>query len=126
MLCFIYQIKSNYPNIYIYRVVFNGGSNGAIFRYPLLIDFSSFGSKRDSGPHRRAVEERCVTDATIYTARHRFMVVKNDPFPSSTCPGRSIRSRGMSKFSSGFRAVNTFSHHDCSGVKGSTLVPSMS
>ena len=27
------------PNIYIYRVVFNGGSNGAIFRYPFLIDF---------------------------------------------------------------------------------------
>ena len=58
MLILSYQIKYNYPNIYIYRVVFNGGSNGAIFRYPFLIDFSSFGSKRDSGPHRRAVEER--------------------------------------------------------------------
>ena len=54
------------PNRYIYRVVFNGGSNGAIFRYPLLIDFLSFGSKRDSGPHRRAVEERFVTDAASY------------------------------------------------------------
>ena len=62
MLSYSYQIKSNYPNIYIYRVVFNGGLNGAIFRYPLLIDFSSFGSKRDSGPHRRVVEERFVTD----------------------------------------------------------------
>ena len=42
MLNLIYQINVNYPNIYIYRVVFNGGSNGAIFKYPLLIDFSEF------------------------------------------------------------------------------------
>ena len=50
----------------MYRIVFNGGSNGAIFRYPLLIDFSSFGSKRDSGPHWWAAEERYVTDAANY------------------------------------------------------------
>ena len=42
----------------------------------------------------------------------QIMVVKNDPFPSSTygCsirPGRSIGSRGIFKFSSGSRAVNT-------------------
>ena len=63
MLNLSYQIKFNYPNIYIYRVVFNGGSNDAILRYLLLIDFLSFGSKRDSGPHRSAVEERFVTDS---------------------------------------------------------------
>ena len=78
MLSLSYQIKFNYPNIYIYRVVFNGGSNGAIFRYPLLIDFSSFGSKRDSGPHRRAVEERFVTDVTTKIESHRLMVNQND------------------------------------------------
>ena len=74
------------PNRYIYRVVFNGGSNGAIFRYPLLIDFSSFGSKRDSGPHWRAVEERFVTDATSYTAHHRVTTSPNDLFPRCLDP----------------------------------------
>ena len=60
------------------RVVFNGGSNGAIFRYPLLIDFSSFGSKRDSGPHRRVVEKRFITDVTTKIESHRLMVNQND------------------------------------------------
>ena len=81
-LCYVkfsYQIKCNYPNIYIYKVVFTGGSNGAIFRYPLLIDFSSFGSKRDSGPHRRAVEERFITDAASCLASQRVFIDQNNP-----------------------------------------------
>ena len=79
MLSLSYKIKFNYPNIYIYRVVFNGGSNGAIFRYPLLIDFSSFGSKRDSGPHRWAAEERYVTDAASCLASQRVFIDQNNP-----------------------------------------------
>ena len=59
----------NNPNIYIYRVVFDGGSGGTLFSYPLLIDFSSFGSKRDSGPHRRVIEERFVTDIRGFSGR---------------------------------------------------------
>ena len=79
MLILSYQIKFNYPNIYIYRVVFNGGSNGAIFRYPLLIDFLSFGSKRDSGPHQSAVEERFVTDVASSLASQRVFIDQNNP-----------------------------------------------
>ena len=79
MLSLSYKIKFNYPNIYIYKVVFTGGSNGTIFRYPLLTDFLSFGSKRDSGPHRSAVEERVVTDAASCLASQRVFIDQNNP-----------------------------------------------
>ena len=49
------------------------------------------------------------------------MVVKNDPFPSSIRPARPIGSRGILELTSGFRAVNTFGHHDRYEVKGLTL-----
>ena len=67
------------------------------------------------------VSQRYVTDAAIYTAHHRFMVVKNDPFPSSIHPGRSIESRGIFEFSLAFRAIHAFGPQDPSGVKGVNL-----